>query len=179
MSVEDTFCTGIIYAQLRSTDFNADMKNDDIIKDAQVYLIVPLRLRIVSYKDEPDGSPLFPTIQCEGEMGGQGWDTSDEEQADVHHVEGSVSMLADGSVRWSLVSLLPSFHYLLARLTFLFPFALYQTSYMDYTNEEKQWATEGVQIGGIGSMAGILGTWTGAYHEPDDPIGGWWQWKVG
>ncbi|CAL1717319.1 unnamed protein product [Somion occarium] len=136
-------------------NFNADMKNDDIIEDAQVYLIVPLRLRIVSYKDEPDGSPLFPTIQCEGEMGGQGWDTSDEEQADVHHVEGSVSMLADGSVRWSL------------------------TSYMDYTNEEKQWATEGVQIGGIGSMAGILGTWTGAYHEPDDPIGGWWQWKVG
>ena len=36
---------------------------------------------------------------------------------------------------------------------------------------EDEWCSEGVQVGGAGSTAGILGLWTGAEHEPGDPLG--------
>jgi hypothetical protein len=34
-----------------------------------------------------------------------------------------------------------------------------------------QWASEGVQLGGRGSAMGVIGMWTGAEHEPSDPLG--------
>jgi hypothetical protein len=34
-----------------------------------------------------------------------------------------------------------------------------------------EWASEGVQLGGVGSALGILGLWTGADHERTDPLG--------
>ena len=30
---------------------------------------------------------------------------------------------------------------------------------------------EGVQVGGLGSSFGILGSWTTTYHDEDDPVG--------
>ena len=36
---------------------------------------------------------------------------------------------------------------------------------------EYRWASEAVQLGGVGSALGSLGMWTGAYHEDGDPIG--------
>lgn len=68
-------------------------------------LIVPLRLRIVKYTpslvlEYPDR----PTIHLEGEMGGAVWSAQDGENADIRKVHGTVEVIADGSVRWSLVS---------------------------------------------------------------------------
>jgi hypothetical protein len=34
-----------------------------------------------------------------------------------------------------------------------------------------EWASEGVQLGGRGSAMGVIGMWTGAEHEPSDPLG--------
>jgi hypothetical protein len=34
-----------------------------------------------------------------------------------------------------------------------------------------EWSTEGVQIGDVKSAMGVLGLWTGAQHDPMDPIG--------
>ncbi|KAF9263005.1 hypothetical protein L218DRAFT_375211 [Marasmius fiardii PR-910] len=36
------------------------------------------------------------------------------------------------------------------------------------------WSGEGVQIGGIRSAYGILGTWTTIFHDDDDPVGPFW-----
>lgn len=66
-------------------------------------------------------------------------------------VEGSVRVLADGSVRWSFV-----------------------TKYDGLT----QWSAEGLQIGNICSAAGVGGIWTGAFHEDADPAGPFWMWKM-
>ncbi|KAF8876277.1 hypothetical protein BD779DRAFT_1561102 [Infundibulicybe gibba] len=42
-----------------------------------------------------------------------------------------------------------------------------------------QWVTEGIQIGSIGSAAGMIGMWTGAEHERTDPLGPFWAWRIG
>ncbi|KIK61784.1 hypothetical protein GYMLUDRAFT_224887 [Collybiopsis luxurians FD-317 M1] len=36
------------------------------------------------------------------------------------------------------------------------------------------WSSEGVQIGGIRSSYGVLGTWTTIFHDDDDPVGPFW-----
>ncbi|KAL0961503.1 hypothetical protein HGRIS_006444 [Hohenbuehelia grisea] len=36
------------------------------------------------------------------------------------------------------------------------------------------WSSEGVQIGGVRSQFGVLGTWTTVFHDNDDPIGPFW-----
>lgn len=42
---------------------------------------------------------------------------------------------------------------------------------MNEDNTADQWASELVQLGGVGSAMGALGMWTGAHHEDDDPLG--------
>ena len=67
---------------------------------------MPIHLRIVGYDYSGLVSPRFPTIVVEGEMGGEDWDeTSDapDSELDIRQIFGTVSMLHDGSVRWSLV----------------------------------------------------------------------------
>ncbi|KAF8557353.1 hypothetical protein OG21DRAFT_1494746 [Imleria badia] len=66
-------------------------------------------------------------------------------------IVGSVHMSDDGVVRWRFVS---------AR------------------EARMQWSSEGVQIGGIASAMGVVGTWTGAHHERGDPAGPFWLWKA-
>ena len=83
---------------------------------------MPTSLRITGYSAPALAAfPDRPTIHVEGEMGGAGWVGSiDVNDDDVRHVHGSVSMLPDGSVRWSLVSLVPyllrSWKYVVAKL---------------------------------------------------------------
>ncbi|EIW53092.1 uncharacterized protein TRAVEDRAFT_135500 [Trametes versicolor FP-101664 SS1] len=112
------------------------------------WVIVPVSLRITGYSPSP--IPAYadrPTIHVEGEMGGVGWDGGiDIADEDIRRVHGTVSVLADGSVRWSITSL-------------------------DEDNATDQWASESVQLGGVGSAMGMLGMWTGARHEEDDPVG--------
>lgn len=33
------------------------------------------------------------------------------------------------------------------------------------------WSSEGVQIGGLSSTYGVLGSWTTTFHDPLDPVG--------
>ncbi|CAE6428625.1 unnamed protein product [Rhizoctonia solani] len=69
----------------------------------------------------------------------------------ISGVHGFVSMTPSGYVRWRLVT-------------------RYDT--------DDRWVTEAVQLGDAGSAAGFLGTWTGNNHEPDDPAGPTWLWKI-
>ncbi|KAI0357274.1 hypothetical protein OH77DRAFT_1399499 [Trametes cingulata] len=125
---------------------------------SEAWIIVPLSLRITGYSPSPlPQHAARPTIHVSGSMGGAGWQGSGNvppADEDVRRVHGSVSMLADGCVRWSLTS-----------------------SFEDGTADE--WASEAVQLGGVGSAAGALGMWTGAGHDEDDPLGVFWQWRVG
>ncbi|KAF8263617.1 hypothetical protein EI94DRAFT_1806964 [Lactarius quietus] len=68
-------------------------------------------------------------------------------------LRGTVEMAATGDVRWTLTS--------------------------SREDGEGEWASEGVQLGGRGSAMGVIGMWTGAEHEPSDPLGPFWAWKVG
>ncbi|KAJ3907882.1 hypothetical protein F5879DRAFT_986063 [Lentinula edodes] len=36
------------------------------------------------------------------------------------------------------------------------------------------WSSEGVQVGGIRSSYGVLGSWTTIFHDDDDPVGPFW-----
>ncbi|KZT67309.1 hypothetical protein DAEQUDRAFT_713802 [Daedalea quercina L-15889] len=40
------------------------------------------------------------------------------------------------------------------------------------------WSSEGVQVGGVRSSYGILGSWTTIHHETHDPVGPFWLRKV-
>ncbi|KAH9936501.1 uncharacterized protein B0H18DRAFT_974101 [Fomitopsis serialis] len=40
------------------------------------------------------------------------------------------------------------------------------------------WSSEGIQIGGVRSSYGILGSWTTVHHEPHDPVGPFWLRKI-
>ncbi|KAI0667160.1 hypothetical protein C8Q78DRAFT_1054166 [Trametes maxima] len=123
----------------------------------EVWIIVPVTLRVTGYSPSP--IPKYadrPTIHFEGEMGGADWqgDVQLPEGEDVRKAYGTVSMLPDGNVRWCLTS-------------------------MSDDNEDVEWASEAIQLGGVGSAMGTIGMWTGANHEEDDPVGVFWQWRVG
>ncbi|KAF8588431.1 hypothetical protein K439DRAFT_1537923 [Ramaria rubella] len=72
-------------------------------------------------------------------------------QGNEARVEGTVRMTPDGQVRWKFVSVYDG---------------------------ETQWSSEGIQIGGVASAMGVVGTWTGAFHSERDPVGPFWLWKV-
>ncbi|KAG9104902.1 hypothetical protein FRC06_006727 [Ceratobasidium sp. 370] len=69
----------------------------------------------------------------------------------ISAVHGFVCMTPSGYVRWHLVT--------------------------RYESDDR-WVTEAVQIGEPGSASGFIGTWTGNNHEPDDPAGPTWLWKI-
>jgi len=101
----------------------------------------------------PDSSSLIwklPIIHVEGESVG-----SDTDLTSMRRIKGTVSVIGDDAIRWSLAS-----------------------SY-DGDSDDPEWITEGVQIGCIGSAMGVLGMWTGAEHARMDPLGPFWAWKVG
>ncbi|KAI0706694.1 hypothetical protein C8Q76DRAFT_629597, partial [Earliella scabrosa] len=114
----------------------------------EAWIIVSMSFRISHYS----ASPLFafpdrPTIHLAGDMGGVGRVGSvDVHDNNVRRVHGAVSMLPDGSVRWSLMSTAPN-------------------------STEDEWASEAVQLGGVGSAMGSIGMWTGAQLEDGDPLG--------
>ncbi|KAG2155223.1 uncharacterized protein EDB93DRAFT_1080589 [Suillus bovinus] len=114
--------------------------------------IIPIKIRITGYSEYPipPGSTTrpLPTIHFEGESLG-----SDRSLNDLRKVTGTVSMIGDGAIRWSMVSTAAG------------------------TNEP-EWSSEAVQIGGPGAAVGFLGMWTGAMHERPDPLGPFWAWKV-
>ncbi|KIY47226.1 hypothetical protein FISHEDRAFT_73057 [Fistulina hepatica ATCC 64428] len=90
----------------------------------------------------------LPIIHVEGESRGSDVDLNLQRK-----LKGTVRMIADGVVRWSMYTTHPE-------------------------NDDAEWLTEGVQIGEVGSAAGFIGLWTAADHESGDPIGPFWAWKV-
>lgn len=66
-----------------------------------VTLIVPVTMKIVGYSPSVvPGYEHLPTIHVEGESGGALWDL----EQDTRRNHGTVSVVADGSVRWTMVS---------------------------------------------------------------------------
>ncbi|KAG0699721.1 hypothetical protein DFH29DRAFT_35429 [Suillus ampliporus] len=66
-------------------------------------------------------------------------------------VTGSVTMSESGVIRWRFASV---------------------------SDAHIQWSSEGVQIGGIASAFGVIGTWSGTHHDHGDPVGPFWLYKV-
>ncbi|KAI9512320.1 hypothetical protein F5148DRAFT_16879 [Russula earlei] len=66
-------------------------------------------------------------------------------------VRGTIRVMEDGNIRWSFVSIY---------------------------NSHDQWSSEGVQIGGVCSAAGVVGAWSGARHDQGDPSGPFWLFKA-
>ncbi|KAI0776991.1 hypothetical protein BD413DRAFT_468416 [Trametes elegans] len=117
---------------------------------AEAVRIVTMTLRITSY--ERSALPQYahlPTIHFVGQT--TGGSTSGQPRS----VKGSVGIVADGSVRWTV-----------------------QVTSVE-GGEVDEWVMEGVQVGGVASAMGVLGMWTGAHHERMDPLGPFWAWKVG
>ncbi|KAF5349791.1 hypothetical protein D9758_010186 [Tetrapyrgos nigripes] len=77
----------------------------------------------------------------------------------IRVARGTVRMIGDGAVRWSLIDIS-------GQVT------------SDHDPGREEWVTEAVQLGGIGSALGIAGMWTGAMHEKGDPLGPTWAWKI-
>jgi len=133
-----------------------DFSWDIPISDGEAHLLVPLRLWVVSYDHQTPAPEDFPAIEFGGEMGGEHWDNEAEDnvEEDIRYLRGRVEILCDKSIRWSMLS------------------------YTDKSMKEEEWTSEGVQIGGIGSMAGVIGMWTSPEEEEEPPLGPWWQWRV-
>ena len=67
-------------------------------------------LKVTGYRHDGLVHDEFPTILYEGHMGGEEWDEKAIENdmtPDIVAVEGSVSLLLDGSVRWHMVRFVP------------------------------------------------------------------------
>ncbi|THV06337.1 hypothetical protein K435DRAFT_773301 [Dendrothele bispora CBS 962.96] len=100
------------------------------------------------YKSRSSYNPLvytLPIIHVTGKYSGT--------QHIIRVAQGTVRMIGDGAVRWSLIT-------------------------SDAGTGREEWVMEGVQIGGIGSALGVAGMWTGAQHERGDPLGPTWAWKI-
>ncbi|KAJ7693655.1 hypothetical protein B0H17DRAFT_1199763 [Mycena rosella] len=119
--------------------------------------IFPMTLRVAGYSPPPRAPPgvdlnaliwRLPVIHVTGDS--RGTDT-DENNGRV--IEGTVRMIGDGAVRWSMTS-------------------------SEAAGSDAEWVTESVQVGEFGSAAGIIGLWTGADHSSTDPLGPCWAWKV-
>ncbi|OBZ73031.1 hypothetical protein A0H81_07263 [Grifola frondosa] len=152
---EGTWRRCVCWLDYEDLSFYNDINEFDDPTLQEAILIVPLRLRVVGFS-EPAVARYAdrPTIHVEGEMGGAWWEEQDDGmEGDVRKVHGTVSVIADGSVRWCLYS-------------------------SDEESDDDQWVSEGIQIGGVGSAIGVLGMWTGARHEEGDPLGAFWSWKV-
>ncbi|KAH7924179.1 hypothetical protein BV22DRAFT_1105634 [Leucogyrophana mollusca] len=129
-----------------------DRFNEDFVSEA--CRVMPMALRISGYSRAPTppssttNESLLPVIHLEGES--IGTDTSLD---DVRKVTGTVSVIGDGAIRWSMIFSVPG-------------------------SDRPLWSSEGIQSGPPGSACGVLGMWTGAQHERRDPLGPFWMWKV-
>ncbi|KAH7917433.1 hypothetical protein BV22DRAFT_937050 [Leucogyrophana mollusca] len=140
------------YRELLIHNLSAEkfLEQPELIEEA--CRIIPLAVRITGYSKAPippsSSTRPLPTIHLEGESIG-----SDRDPNDGRKMKGSISMISDGAIRWTMLSYVPG-------------------------ASEPEWSSEAIQIGGPGSACGMLGMWTGAQHERSDPLGPFWAWKV-
>lgn len=98
-----------LFSEAGSIELNEEFDDEILDKVDEVRAAIPMRIRVASYVHD-DGCPdAFPTLVIEGEMAGEGWRFRNEddpaEDGDLRFMDGSVSLLHDGSVRWSTVCL--------------------------------------------------------------------------
>ncbi|KAK7064567.1 hypothetical protein R3P38DRAFT_2825298 [Favolaschia claudopus] len=139
---------------VHNVDFStAGFGIDDLQETIRIF---PMTLRVARYSRSPRPPPgadpraliwRLPIIHVEGESRG----TDTDETARV--IEGTVRMIGDNAVRWSMTS-------------------------SEAAGVDPEWVTESVQVGEIGSAIGTIGLWTGAEHSSTDPLGPCWAWKV-
>ncbi|OBZ79657.1 hypothetical protein A0H81_00376 [Grifola frondosa] len=110
---------------------------------------VELQLEVLDLEDYPEGEPSEVDDPNYPPLFFKGFSRGTHSAAAI--INGCVTTLADGSVRWHFI-----------------------TTY----DGRMQWSAEGVQIGHVCSAAGVAGIWTGASHEDDDPAGPFWMIKV-
>ncbi|KAJ7770858.1 hypothetical protein DFH07DRAFT_879913 [Mycena maculata] len=127
---------------------------DDLQEEIRIF---PMTLRITQYSPPPRPPPgadpnqllyRLPVIHVAGESRG-----TDTDEGSGRAIEGTVRMIGDGAVRWSMTS-------------------------SEAAGADPEWVTESVQVGDIGSAVGIIGLWTGAEHSSTDPLGPCWAWKI-
>ncbi|KAG5650864.1 hypothetical protein H0H81_010724 [Sphagnurus paluster] len=110
---------------------------------AETFRMFPMTLRVTGYSKPPVPKPEEIPV---GEVESLVWklpiihiegEATGSNSEITRKIQGTVRMLKDGAVRWSTTSSYPG-------------------------EDTPEWASEGVQIGSIGSTIGMLGMWTGA-----------------
>jgi hypothetical protein len=140
----------------------------------EAFRLIRLRLYVKSIEEQDgvdeEGKPLLPIVHFEGASKGsnQAWDPNAHSSIKGTHVQfylfpplfpqpnpffltGSVRATPSGSIRWTSFSI---FH------------------------GEARWRSEGVQIGGLRSARGIMGTWFDKNYDPQGPAGPTMFWKL-
>ncbi|AEO67048.1 uncharacterized protein THITE_2064207 [Thermothielavioides terrestris NRRL 8126] len=115
----------------------------------QATRLILMRIRVT--KIEPPGErdhPDHPVVYFEGFS--RALDGSWAEDADAN-LRGTVRVTPEGEVRW--------------------------TSYSIFDGEER-WKSEGIQLGGIRSARGVVGTWFDKDFNPQGPCGPTAFWKI-
>ncbi|KAG8884759.1 hypothetical protein FRB97_003279 [Tulasnella sp. 331] len=62
----------------------------------------------------------------------------------ARQMRGTVECMPSGAIKWNLVSI---------------------------WDGEERWTSQGIQIGGVGSARGVIGSWSGFEHNAGDPVG--------
>jgi hypothetical protein len=112
-------------------------------------------------RTEPDPAhPTTPVLYFFGEM----------QAPSISTMTGRVRMSVDNQIQWHFVSCGHSFVFLkrCLQVQVIEGFFFVQIS-GDQGNAI--WNCEGIQVGGLGSSFGILGSWTTIFHDIDDPVG--------
>ena len=104
---------------------------------------------------EPDPAhPTTPVLYFFGEMQAPSTST----------MPGRVRMSVDNQIQWHFVGCILK----VLKKCLNWVFFLVQVS---GDQGDAIWNCEGVQVGGLGSSFGVLGSWTTIFHDIDDPVG--------
>ncbi|KAI0047683.1 hypothetical protein FA95DRAFT_1558888 [Auriscalpium vulgare] len=122
---------------------------DDSYEEAS--RLLRLNLHIISVEDDPAVLTTLPDPNRPPIKFGGTMRGFNAEEVLARAVRGTVRIMEDGNIRWSFTSIYDS---------------------------NDQWSSEGVQIGNVCSAAGVVGAWTGAYHDHGDPSGPFWLFKA-
>ncbi|KAI0032480.1 hypothetical protein K488DRAFT_85783 [Vararia minispora EC-137] len=122
--------------------FNRNRCSPDFFYDGfqEATRMLRMHLVVTGIADEFSADPARPALRFEGKT------RAFASQAGLERsMRGVVRVMPSGDIRWSWVS--------------------------SYQGEEdsEEWCAEGIQLGGPGSAAGVIGTWTGALHEAGTP----------
>ncbi|KAJ4499139.1 hypothetical protein C8R41DRAFT_915787 [Lentinula lateritia] len=135
----------------RNAEFFRDARFREATRLIEIKLYLVSRSQLRFYTPSPDLEDLktrYPTLFFCGVSRGVSGNEA--------KVEGNVCIGIDGTIRWTFYDLIQG--------------AVHDLSTL--------WCSKGVQLGGIASAAGIVGSWSTSVHDQGDPVGPFWLWKV-